>query len=176
MIGLFWDASGLAKRYVSEEGSDTVNALFAELPMERMSTSTWGYAESFSILLRRHNAGIINRLVFTKAADQLREQIIDNPNVPVLSVTDADILASLAVMHKHNLNFTDAAILAMLLRTLPSPPPSDFVLVAADKRLLRAAYAEGMKTIGPAELPAADVPAFLAALQTNLNGNNEDKI
>ena len=164
MAAPFWDASALAKYYISEEGSDSVAAVFEQVPIRSMATSVWSYAETFAILLRRRNAKIITDAVFTKTADQLREQIVDNADMQVLSVLDADVFASLAVMRRHNLNSTDAAILAMLLRTLPSPVPPDFVLVAADKRLLRAANAEGMKTLDPAALPAPDVAAFLAAL------------
>ena len=33
MIFLLWDASALAKRYAPETGSDTVDALFAAVPI-----------------------------------------------------------------------------------------------------------------------------------------------
>jgi hypothetical protein len=36
--------------------------------------------------------------------------------------------------------------------------------VASDRRLLRAAGAEGLVTLNPETVPAADVPAFLASL------------
>jgi hypothetical protein len=35
VIHVFWDASALAKRYVAEIGSKTVNALFTALPQLR---------------------------------------------------------------------------------------------------------------------------------------------
>jgi hypothetical protein len=38
------------------------------------------------------------------------------------------------------------------------------VLVAADRRLLRAADAEGLRILNPETLLATDVPAFLAAV------------
>ena len=38
------------------------------------------------------------------------------------------------------------------------------VLVASDKRLLRAAKAEGLEVLNPETVQAADIPAFLAAL------------
>jgi hypothetical protein len=38
------------------------------------------------------------------------------------------------------------------------------LLVAADARLLRAAAAEGLATLNPGTVAAADVPAVLAAL------------
>jgi hypothetical protein len=45
-----------------------------------------------------------------------------------------------------------------------SPAAPACLLVTADQRLLRAAAAEGLQTLDPEQLPAADVPAFLAAL------------
>jgi hypothetical protein len=39
-----------------------------------------------------------------------------------------------------------------------------FCLVAADKRLLRAAQAEGLTAFDPAQAAPADIPALLAAL------------
>jgi hypothetical protein len=69
------------------------------------------------------------------------------------------------MMQRHNLNATDAAILTMLLDLVPSLPPGDaLVLVAADTRLLRGAAAEGLATLNPESVDAADVPALLAAL------------
>jgi hypothetical protein len=37
-------------------------------------------------------------------------------------------------------------------------------MIAADRRLLRAAEAEGFRTLNPELLAAADVPGFLGAL------------
>ena len=161
---LFWDASGLAKRYIAEQGSDTVDALFDGVALRDMISTPWSYAETYAILLRRRNSNQINASAFSDAVTALQAELVNNSDFVLLSITDEMVFASLSIIHKHNLNATDAAILAMLLNVLPSPPPADFVLVAADKRLLRAAEAEGMKTLDPETLPAADVPAFLATL------------
>ena len=57
------------------------------------------------------------------------------------------------------------AILTVLLEYAPTLPSGDGIcLVASDQRLLRAASAEGMITLNPENLAAADVPAFLASL------------
>lgn len=55
MPSLFWDASGLAKRYTVEKGTDVTDALFLAVPVSDMMTTVWGYAETFSILLRKLN-------------------------------------------------------------------------------------------------------------------------
>ena len=57
---LLWDASGLAKRYVAEVGTPTVNALFTAHPRPPMGTTAIGYAETFSTLLRHRNRGAIS--------------------------------------------------------------------------------------------------------------------
>jgi hypothetical protein len=68
--------------------------------------------------------------------------------------------------NQHNLNASDAIVLLAYLRYAraqsPAAPPC--LLVAADQRMLRAAAAEGLPTFDPEQLPAADVPAFLASL------------
>src|SRR5437899_2739286 len=67
---------------------------------------------------------------------------------------------------QHNLNATDAAILALFLRYLGALQTGSHgcLLVAADQRLVQAARAEGLLVLNPEVLPAADVPALLASL------------
>jgi hypothetical protein len=74
--------------------------------------------------------------------------------------------ASVYFMRQHNLNATDAAILTALLEVVQptSPGSQPCVRIAADRRLVRAAEAEGMRSPNPELLPAADVPEFLAHL------------
>ncbi len=164
-LNLLWDASALAKRYTRETGSDTVRALFGNVPLSRMVTTIWGYAETFSILLRRHNGAIISATAFAKAAAALENEFIFHPDPMVLTIEDAVVLASIALMKRHNLNATDAAILALFLRYDSAVGSSVCVLVAADKRLLRAAQSEGLAVIDPETLPAADVADFIASLE-----------
>ena len=44
---IFWDASGLFKRYFVESGSDAVDAVFAAVSRQQMFATVWGYAECF---------------------------------------------------------------------------------------------------------------------------------
>ncbi len=39
MPQVFWDASALAKRYYREIGTETVNAIFAEVVVDNMATT-----------------------------------------------------------------------------------------------------------------------------------------
>jgi predicted nucleic acid-binding protein len=129
-----------------------------------MVTTIWGYVETFSILLRRTNGGLISAVAFAKAASALENEIILHPDFAVLTVDDAAILAGIPLMKRHNLNSTDAAILSLFLRYVQSPGVPACTLVATDKRLLRTATLEGLKTLNPENLPVADVPTFLASL------------
>jgi predicted nucleic acid-binding protein len=163
---LLWDASALAKRYTPELGSDAVQALFASVPLSAMVATVWAYAEAFSILLRHRNRGTISAVSFVTAVSALENEILDNPAVRLLVVDDTAVLAGLSLMAAYNLNSSDAAFLSTYLRFRQAAPPgaSTSVLVAADQRLLRAAEAEGIAVLNPETLPAADVPAFLAAV------------
>jgi predicted nucleic acid-binding protein len=166
MALLFWDASGLVKRYFLETGSDTVAALFATVPVEEMAATPWGYAETYSILLRRFNGGVLNLASFTAAVAALQAEVVDNPDFALVSIPDEAVFASILLMRQHNLNATDAAILTVFLEYVQALPPESprCVLVAADQRLVRAAQSEGLVTLNPELLPADDVPSFLATL------------
>jgi predicted nucleic acid-binding protein len=160
----FWDASALVKRYTVEIGTETVNAMFADLPRHDMATTPWGYAETYSILLRRLNGGTLDRESFAAAVTALQVETIESSDFGFLTISDVDVFASISTMRKHNLNATDAAILTVLLRYARSTGDADCVLAAADKRLLRAADEEALITINPEHVPAEDVSAFLAVL------------
>ena len=166
MPWLFWDASALVKRYTAELGRDTVNALFHAVPPLTMATTPWGYLETYAILVRRLNGGIIDLPSFTAAVTALQTEVVHSGDFGLLPIGERAVFASVATVRVHNLTATDAAILTALLghvRALPAGG-SACVLVASDRRLLRAAHAEGLATLNPEAVPAADVPAFLARL------------
>jgi uncharacterized protein len=163
---IFWDASALAKRYIPELGSDAMDASFALGPASQMMATVLGYAETYSTLIRAHNRGSISTTAFLAAKTSLRNEVVNDPDFALLMVDDAAIFAGVALMEQHNVNATDAAILAVFLRytqTL-SPGAPARLLIPADQRLLAAARAEGMSTLDPETIAAADIPAFLAAL------------
>lgn len=162
MALLFWDASALAKRYFGEVGSATVNALFGHTASQDMATTPWGYAETYSILLRRRNSGVIDPPTFTTSVSALQAEVVNGPDFLLMSVSDPVVFASVSLMGQHNLNSTDAILLTLLLEFARLPDAPTCVLVAADKRLVRAAQSEGLKTLNPELVPAADAAAFLA--------------
>jgi len=109
---------------------------------------------------------VIDRAAFTAATTALQSDVVMGSDFGLLSISDAMVFASTAVMSRHNINATDAAILTLLLeysQTLPAGR-TGCVVVAADRHLLRAAEVEGLETVDPETMPALDVPAFLGRL------------
>jgi predicted nucleic acid-binding protein len=164
MPELLWDASALVKRYAVEAGSDTVAALFAFIPPSSMVATFWSYVETFASLLRKHNRGEISAATWQSSATLLRLETLSSPDFRLLTVGDADVLGGVPYLQQHNLNTNDAALLTTYLRYSHSQPPGNptRVLVAADQRLVRAAAAEGLTTLNPETVAAADIPALLA--------------
>ena len=164
MALLFWDASALVKRYAPETGSDAVDLVFSRASPHSMGSTVWGYAEAFSILVRKLNGGRLDLPTFTSASTSLQAEVIDNADFAFLTIDDAAILAGISLIQRHNLNSADAAILSVALRYARSITKPTILVVAADLRLLRAAQAEGVLTLNPESPPAEGVAAFLAAL------------
>ncbi len=168
MVLLFWDASALAKRYTEEVGNEIANRLFEHKPSLSMASTPWGFAETFSILLRRLNGNRISRFSFESSVSSLQQEIFHNPEFTLFTVSDEQIFLSTAIMRKHNLNSTDAAILSVILATRTSSDAPEIVVVAADKRLLRAAEAEGLRTLNPEEMSLDELSAFISSLKSTI--------
>jgi hypothetical protein len=64
---LLFDASGLSKRYSEEHGAETVVAIFAHNDAHTFIATSWGYLETFAVLVRRKNGGILSLEDFNKA-------------------------------------------------------------------------------------------------------------
>ena len=159
LLHFLWDASAIVKRYVPEIGSDVVDALFTALPAPQHILTVPGYAETFALLLRKRNGGVISPATFAAEVSTLQTDFLTNPNALLLTVTDAVIFGSLAQIQQHNLNSSDAAILSAF-----APYNSvQSLFLTADKRLIRAAQTEGFLTLNPEQMQAVDAPTFLAA-------------
>ena len=160
----FWDASALIKRYLAETGSQTVNAIFAAPQKLEMVTTPSGYTETYAALLRKRNGGILNQSEFSTAVIALQDEVIHTVGFGLISVSNEIIFASIEIIHRHNLNSTDAALLTALLEFSRSSGISTCVLIASDQRLLRAAAAEGLATLNPEHVLPDAVAAALALL------------
>jgi predicted nucleic acid-binding protein len=163
MANLLWDASALVKVYVPETGSATAVALFNAVPKAQMATTFPGYAEAHAVLVRKRNQGVLTNSSYQVSVSALEIDVIDDDDFVVLDVPSSAILAGINLIQQHNLNASDAAILATYLlyaRILGSP----CLLIASDQRFLRAASAEGLTTLDPETVSPNDAIALLARL------------
>jgi len=128
---ILWDASGLIKRYGTEAGTPTVDAVFSLVLPSQMQVTVWGYAETFAILHRKRNSGILSNSAFNRATTKLQDEVLTARDFGLLSIEDDRVLAGLAHVTRHNLNSNDAAILASYLRFKRNLPPGSPVCVLA---------------------------------------------
>ena len=163
MIRLAWDASALAKRYAAELGSHTVNALFAVIPLNRMLTTTLGYAETISVLTRKRNRGSLSGPLYTAALSVMDREILFSGQFTVLDVDRATVFAGIPLIRTRNIGATDSAVLAAFLAEADSArnDGDTLLLISSDRRLLRAAAAEGLGTLNPESVTPADLTAIL---------------
>ena len=166
MVVLLWDSSSLAKRYIVEVGSDTVNALFGHVPLEQMATAILAFVETYSVIRRHRNSGVISDGTFQAARSTLRSEVLEDPDFTILALEYDDYLAAIDLVLAYNVNSSDAAMLSALLRYARAAyiVGTTCVLVASDHRLLAAAQAEGLVTLNPESVSAAAIPVLLASL------------
>ena len=159
----FFDASALIKRYRDEPGSEVVNALLDTLlphSPERVSLSPLGLVEVIAALNRKKNEGKISSHVFQQAVARL---LLETRTVDVQPVNDESILAAISYVIRHNINASDGLYLhqALTLQGILQVLEHNLVLVAADRRLLRAAAREGIHTLDPESVSIVEARAQL---------------
>lgn len=151
ILRIFFDASALIKRYSPESGSDVIDDLFNLIPTGRMACSTLGMLEVISILLRQYNGNRLQRPAFEQAMAEFETEVASSPQFVKTSVDDALLKAAIPLLAKHNLNASDTVILlsAVNLQLSSQQKGQGLILCAADKRLVRAAIAEGLTVFNP---------------------------
>jgi hypothetical protein len=160
MPELLWDASALVKRYWVENGAETVERLFRLVPRTRMAVTVLGYAETFAILVRKRNARLLGPDTFRDARNNLYDDAFGPGSLNLFDIAYSDVPAGTALIERHNINSSDAAILASYIHQRPRLT-SEPILVASDNRLLRAARVEGFRTLNPETVAPLDLHGFL---------------
>jgi hypothetical protein len=140
---IFFDASAAAKRYFQEAGSDRVNVIWSG--PEFISSLAILPCELTSALNRKRRERTLPRGAYSAIKKQIGEDMGKLYAVPVNSEI---IDLSLQMLDTHPLKTLDALYLAgaKSLRTALKEP---VLFVAADKQLLQAAYAEGLRILNP---------------------------
>ena len=152
MYYFYFDASALVKRYTEETGSDKVDYLFVNVPLNQLKCLTIGAAEVFWICVRKKNDGRMTPYEFTHAVVNLnREVTSETSDFCTDSVPDALVWASLSLIETYSLNSVDAMVLRSALEAATELRRTDdtLVLVASDQRLLRAANNERLLIFNP---------------------------
>jgi predicted nucleic acid-binding protein len=152
---IYLDASALVKRYRQESGSavvnDTIERVTADNP-RRLVVSSLSTVETLSILNRRRNEAGIPVDAFRRALLGVMQEIRTFSYALVMD--DQLVLSSIQYAIKHNINSADAIHIAILLALQVALDASgdDLLCLAADKRLVRAARAEGITVVDPEDI------------------------
>ena len=164
MTNFILDASALGKRYVDEPGSDLVDRLFDEVGGERLLCITMGALEPFAIVIRARNKGTLTAQEASDAEALLQSELVDGA-VEKIHPPASAVFAATALIAEHKINSTDAVLLliALGLRDALAQDGNSLVLVAADRRLLRAATAESLTTFDPENDDLARLQSLAAA-------------
>ena len=151
-MNYFWlDANAIAKRYVREKGTTTINLFFTRVSAERMICLFDSMDETRSVIVRKRNRGDITASEFNQAIQQFEAEIINGPEVQQVHATVDQKIAARELIDDYSINSTDAYILqcaldkANQLRTAGH----DLILISSDKRLLKAAQSERLLTFNP---------------------------
>jgi predicted nucleic acid-binding protein len=146
------DASALVKRYRDEPGSAVVNETIERVAADnprQLVVSSLSIIETVSILNRRRNEAGIPFALFRRALRHVLAEV--RTFAHALLIDDHLLLSSAQYAIKHNINSADAIHLAIVLALHVTTVASDdeLLCLTADKRLIRAARAEGVTVVDP---------------------------
>jgi predicted nucleic acid-binding protein len=140
---IFFDASAAAKRYFQESGSELVNRLWSG--PEFFSSLAILHCELTSALNQKRRERALPRGTYQTLKKQIGEDLRKIQAVPV----NAELIeVSLRVLDAHPLKTLDSLYLAGAL-TLQQTLKEPVLFVAADRKLLQAAQAEGLRALNP---------------------------
>lgn len=148
---IYFDASALAKRYAPESGEALIDEIFRLVPDERFNCLLLGVLEVISILVRKRNDGRLDTKHFNQAILNFRTEVIESEDFQTISAGDSQLFAAIPLLHAHNINGTDAVVLhtTIALHSDLKQTGEDLMLWTSDKRLARAALAEGLTVFNP---------------------------
>ena len=153
----FLDTSALVKAFSEEVGSRRVQSIMrgasVRPPDNRLVASTLAHPETASAVAQILDGPEAARRGFGQMhREQLPRTLAGDLKTRVLlAPADPHMHAAAALVWKHRLRGADAVHLATALATREeAPPSSEFYFVSSDVALNRAAAAEGLEVIDPA--------------------------
>ena len=135
----YFDTSAIVKRFIAEEGSAHVEALFIAEP--RLATSKVSYAEVHAGLARRLREGRVSANMHRRLADRFD---LDWDTYLAIDLIKPLLALTRDLVRRHPLRGFDAIHLASAI-SLRSSLGEPVQLVAGDERLLMAASKEGLE-------------------------------
>ena len=159
----YLDASADAKLYFEEPGSDKMELLLDSLLTQagRLVITSVTLAETVAVLNRKRNE---LRVPNHEYALLVARVFTDSERFSYWPVNDEDVLSAIPLIIAHNINSSDALHLHIALRLqnlLERSKQGSLVLVASDKRLVRAARTEGLLILDPESVSATEIAALL---------------
>ncbi len=166
MKRFYFDASALAKAYVEEKGSTIVEYILENTAISQWRVLMLGLAETTSIFVRKRNNNKISVESFHASLRALRDDFIDDPDVIKVAATSELVMSALPLIIEYSINSTDAVVLrsALDINSLELERGRELLLVTADKRLVSAAEAEGLRVINPETANLEEVEKLLTPL------------
>jgi predicted nucleic acid-binding protein len=163
MNHFYLDASAHAKLYFEELGSNEMELLLDSLSTQtgRLVITSVTLAETVAVLNRKRNE---LRVPNHEYALLVVRVFTDSERFSYWPVNDEEILNAIPLISIHNINSSDALHLYIALRLqslLERSKQGSLVLVASDKRLVRAGHAEGLLILNPEETSATEIAALL---------------
>ncbi|MGD1100602.1 MAG: type II toxin-antitoxin system VapC family toxin [Terriglobia bacterium] len=140
---IFFDASAAAKRYFQEIGSDRVNKSWSG--PEILSSLAILPCELISALNRKRRERTLPRGAYQTLKKQIGEDV---GKIPVVPINAELIELSLRLLDAYPLKTLDSLYLAGAL-ALQLALKEKVLFIAADRQLLQAAQAEGLRTLNP---------------------------
>jgi hypothetical protein len=141
-MNLFFDTSALIKRYISETGSDNVDALFNKA--DRIFVSAVTKIEAFSTIKRLHKEKAISNEAYQNLIAEIG---YDFQHFTVFPLSKFVEDVALSLIDKYQLKTLDSIQLASLLNQ--KELVNQFIV--SDSRLKNAATSENLQLIDPTE-------------------------
>jgi len=142
----YLDTSSLVKRYIAETGSEVVDRIYneSEAGRLRVAFSIWNVGEAVGVFDRYRVRGFISDEAFRRArADMVSESLKMSrlESLSLLPMTSMTLADSWGLVSKHHIYVSDA------LQISSSKEAGADLFLAADRKLLEAAAAEGLKAV-----------------------------
>jgi predicted nucleic acid-binding protein len=148
----YLDASALVKLLVKEQGSDVIETYMSTEYTSAFNTTSLCFAEALGVLKLKHfnqrRPDHIDQETYFTGADELRAYVASGRITLVdVTITDGAIFAEVEdIARRYSLDVADAYQIATVRKDYFSRfPEAQPILITADKRLAKAARAEGQR-------------------------------